>query len=149
MGWLGWTLITITVIMVIAFIVLSILGKKMQKKNDAAMAELRAHSQNVSMLVIDKKRMKLKDAGFPQAVVDQTPKFARNQKVAVVKAKIGPQIHTLMCDEKVFEFIPVKKEVKATLGGIYILDVKGMRGALQKDETTKKKGFFSRFKKNK
>ena len=40
------------------------------------------------LLVFDKKRMKLKEAGFPQLVVDQTPKALRGAKVPVVKAKI-------------------------------------------------------------
>ena len=141
-------LLVILAIVVIGFIVLSIVGRKMQKKNDAAMAELKANSQTVSMLVIDKKRMKLKDAGFPQIVLDQTPKYARNTKVAVVKAKIGPQVRSLMCDEKIFDLVPIKKEVKATIGGIYILDVRGVRGPLTKEEP-KKKGFFSRFRKQK
>ena len=40
-----------------------------------------------------------------------------------------------------------EKEVKATVSGIYITGVKGVRGALETPE--KKKGFFARFKKDK
>ena len=58
-----------------------------------------------------KKKVKLKDAGFSQAVLDQAPKMSRNMKVYVVKAKIGPQITSLLCDDKVFDTVPVKKEV--------------------------------------
>lgn len=142
-------LLVVLGIVVVAFIVLAIVGRKMQKKNDVVQQEMRANAQMASILVIDKKRLPLKDAGFPQIVLDQTPKYARRAKVPVVKAKIGPQIRTLMCDEKVFDIIPVKKEVKALLSGIYIMEVRGARGPLQKDETPKKKGFFARFKKNK
>jgi CelD/BcsL family acetyltransferase involved in cellulose biosynthesis len=38
---------------------------------------------------------------------------------------------SLMCDEKVFEQIPVKKSVKARVSGIYILEVKGLRTNLE------------------
>ena len=144
--WLWITLAIIAVVVITLFIVLSIVGKRLQKKNDAAMAEMKAAARPATMLVIDKKRMPLKDAGFPQIVVDQTPKYARRAKVPVVKAKIGPQILSLMCDEKIFDLIPVKKECKAMISGIYIMDVRGLRGALQKDETTKKKGLLARLR---
>ncbi|MBP5462928.1 MAG: hypothetical protein J6Y20_12515 [Lachnospiraceae bacterium] len=144
--WLWITLAIIAVVVIILFIVLSIVGKRLQKKNDAAMAEMKASARPASMLVIDKKRMPLKDAGFPQVVLDSTPKYARRAKVPVVKAKIGPQILSLMCDEKIFDLIPVKKECKAMISGIYIMQVHGVRGALQKDETPKKRGLLARLR---
>ena len=117
--------IVLGVILVI-LIVLSLIGKKLQKKSDAAQENITAGAQYYSIMVIDKKRMKLSEAGFPQIVVDQTPKWLRIRKVPVVKAKIGPKIASLMCDEKVFDKVPVKKEVKAFMNGIYIVDVKGL-----------------------
>ena len=80
------------------------------------------------MLIIDKGKMKLKDSGLPQIVIDNTPKYLRRSKVPVVKAKVGPRIMTLMCDAQIYPLIPVKKEVKATVSGIYITGVKGVRG---------------------
>ena len=103
-----------------------------------------AVAQTVSMLVIDKKRLKLKEAGLPAAVVENTPKYLRRTRVPIVKAKIGPKIMTLMCDAQVYPLIPVKKEVKATISGIYITAVKGVRGPL--DVPEKKKGFFARLR---
>ncbi len=144
-GWLLAALIVLGVVLV-GFIVLYFIGRKMQKKNDAVMKEMMANSQTVPALIIDKKHMKLIDAGFPQVVIDQTPKYARRTKVAVVKAKVGPKVSSLMCDEKVFDLIPLKKEVKLKVSGIYILDVKGVRGPLVKEET-KKKGLFARLRK--
>jgi hypothetical protein len=47
-----------------------------------------------------------------------------------------------MCDPKVYELIPVKKEVKAVLSGIYIMDVKGLRGNLEQKK--EKKGIFKK-----
>ena len=100
-------------------------------------------AQTVSMLVIDKKKMKIKEANLPKIVYEQTPKYMRWAKVPVVKAKIGPQIMSLVCDEKIFDKVPVKKEVKASVSGIYILDVKGLRGNKQA-EPPKKQGVFKR-----
>ena len=116
--------IVILALMVIALIVLYFLGKKMQKKQEENNAMLQANKQYASMLIIDKKRMKLKDAGLHQAVIDQTPKALRGSKMPIVKAKIGPQIMSLICDVKIFDDVPVKKEVKAAVSGIYILEVK-------------------------
>jgi len=145
MKWLWITIAIIAAVIIILFIVLSIVGRRLQKKNDAAMVEMKAAARPASMLVIDKKRMPLRDAGFPPVVVEQTPKLARRAKVPVVKAKIGPQILTLMCDEKIFDLIPVKKECKAMISGIYIMEVRGLRGVLQKDEP-KKKGLLARLR---
>ena len=93
-GWLLAALIVLGVVLV-GFIVLYFIGRKMQKKNDAVMKEMMANSQTVPALIIDKKHMKLIDAGFPQVVIDQTPKYARRTKVAVVKAKVGPKVSSL------------------------------------------------------
>lgn len=140
-------LIVVLIVLIAVLIALYFFGKKAEKKQAAQQEQLEAAAQTVSMLIIDKKRMKLKEAGFPSMVVDNTPKYLRRAKVPVVKAKVGPKVMTLMCDEKVFPMIPVKKEVKATVSGIYITAVKGLRGPLEVPE--KKKGFLARFKKSK
>ncbi len=124
-------MIVIAVILVAALIALSIYGKKLQDRQEASQKELENASQSISLLVIDKKRMKLNESGLPQLVLDQTPKYMRGRKVPIVKAKIGPRIMSLICDEKIFEVIPVKKEVRAVISGIYIMDVKGLRSNLE------------------
>ena len=141
-----WSIVLLVVlaILLVAFIALMIYGNKLQKKSQAAQENMLAGAQMYSILVIDKKRMKLKEAGFPQLVIDQTPKYLRGSKVPVVKAKIGPKITSLMCDEKVFDLIPVKKEVKALMNGIYIMDVKGLRSGL--DSKPEKKSLWARIK---
>ena len=58
-------------------------------------------------------------------VIDQAPKLMRRTKLPIVKAKIGPKISILIADEKIFELIPVKKEVKADVSGLYIVGVRG------------------------
>ena len=91
------------------------------------------------MLVIDKKKMRLKDAGLPQAVIDQAPKVMRMSKLPIVKAKIGPQVLSLVCDANIFDSVPVKKEVKATISGIYITEVKGLHDKQVNAEVKKSK----------
>ena len=130
--------IVIAVILIAAVVVLYFLGKKAQKRQAEHQEHIEAMKQTVSMLIIDKKRMKLKDAGFPQQVMDSANRFAKNAKLPVVKAKVGPQIMSLVCDEKIFDSIPVKKEVKATVSGIYITSVKGLHGKTAPVETKKK-----------
>ena len=83
-------LLVILAILIIALIVLYILGRKAQKKQEEQQAAIDAAKQNVTMLIIDKKRMKLKDAGLPDIVVQQTPKLLRGSKVHLVKGKVGP-----------------------------------------------------------
>ena len=136
--------LVILVILVIALIVLYFLGKRAQKKQAEQQEKIDAMAQTVSILVIDKGRMKLKDAGFPSIVMESTPKYLRRSKVYVVKAKVWPKIMTFMCDDKVYPLVPVKKEVKATVSGIYITGVRGVRGPLEAPK--KKKGFFARAK---
>lgn len=135
-------LLIVAAVIGIIVAVLYFLGKKAQKRQAEQQEMLQANKQTVSMLIIDKKRMRIKDSGLPQMVIDQTPKMMRRSKLPIVKAKIGPQIMSLICDEKIFDYVPVKKEVKAVVSGIYVLDVRGLHG---KTEITPVKK--SRFKK--
>ena len=136
-------LLVILAVLLVAVIVLYFLGKKAQKRQAEQQEQLEAMKQTVSMLIIDKKRMKLKDSGLPQAVINQAPRMMRGSKLPIVKAKIGPQVMSLVCEERIFDQVPVKKEVKATVSGIYITAVKGLHGKTQQVEQ-KKKGFFKR-----
>ena len=140
-------LLVILVILIGLLVGLYFFGKKTQKKQEEQQAQIEASIQTVSMLVIDKKRMPLKESGLPQMVIDQTPKLLRRSKMPIVKAKVGPKISILIADEKVFDLIPVKKEIKAEVSGLYIVGVKGIRGNLDAP-VKKKKGFFARFKKS-
>lgn len=134
-------LLVILAVLLVAVVVLYFLGKKAQKKQSEQQEQIDAMKQTISMLIIDKKRMKLKDAGLPQVVVEQTPKLLRSSKLPVVKAKVGPQIMTLICEESIFDSVPVKKEVKAVVSGIYITGVKGLHGKPVVVEQKKKSKF--------
>ena len=137
-------LLIILAILVIVLVVLYFLGKRMEKKQAEQQKQMEAMKQNVSMLIIDKKRMRIKDSGLPQMVIDQTPKYMRRAKLSIVKAKVGPKIASFICEDKIFDLIPVKKEVKAVISGLYITDVRGLRGSL--NQKPEKVGFFKRIK---
>lgn len=64
--------------------------------------------------------MKMKDAGLPSQVMEQANKLMQRAKLPIVKAKVGPRVMTLIADEQIYDDIPVKKEVKATVSGLYI-----------------------------
>lgn len=132
----------IAIILIGAFVALYFVGRRMQKRQDEQSQQIEAAKQTVSMLIIDKKRLPIKESGLPAQVIAQTPKLLRRSKLPIVKAKIGPKIAVLVADEKIFDLIPVKKEVKATVSGIYIVEVRGVRGPLETPQ--KKVGFFKR-----
>lgn len=142
--------IIVLIVLAVIAVILGLLyyfGKKAQTKQAAQQEQMEAMKQTVSMLIIDKKKLRMKDSGLPQMVIDQTPKLLRRSKMPIVKAKVGPKISILIADEKVFDLIPVKKEIKAEVSGLYIVGVKGIRGNLDAP-VKKKKGFFARFKKS-
>ena len=138
-------LLVLFAVLAAALVALYFISKKAQKKQQETEEQLKASSQTLSMLIIDKKKMKIKEAGLPAVALESTPKYLRGMKVPVVKAKVGPRVMTLLCDEKIFPNIPVKKEVKAVVSGLYITDVKGLRGPLEAPKK-EKKGLFGRKK---
>ena len=137
--------LVIIAVLVAATVGLYFFGKKMQKKQEQQEEAVQASKQPVTMLIIDKKKMRLKEAGLPQAVIDSTPKYLRRAKLPIVKAKVGPQIMNLVADDKIYDDIPVKKQVRAMVSGIYIVEVKGVHGQKLEKPQPKKKNFIGRF----
>lgn len=135
-------LLIILAVLIVALVVLYFAGRRLQKRQAAQQEQMEAAKQSTSMLIIDKKMMRIKESGLPQIVIDQTPKLMRRSKLPIVKAKIGPRIMTLVADSKIFDQIPVKKEVRAVVSGIYIMEVKGIRGPLE--APAKKKGLWAK-----
>ena len=138
--------IVFAIILLVALAILGFLyykGSKLQKEQQEQKEQLFSAATPVTMLVIDKKRLPLKDSGLPKMVLENTPKYLRGSKVPIVKAKIGPKVMSLMCDEKIFPVLPVKKELKVVISGIYIMGVKG-RNVL--DNPEEKLGFWQRSK---
>ncbi len=138
-------LITVVAVVIILTI-LYFFGKRTEKKQAESQKQIEAMKQTFPLLIIDKKRMKIKDSGLPSMVLEQTPWYLKMSKVPVVKAKVGAKVMTFMCDNKVFDILPVKKEIRADISGIYITGARGMRGPLDIPVKEKKK-WFSRKKK--
>ena len=108
-------------------------GKKAAAQNEM----LEQHKQTVSIYVIDKKKDKITNANMPKAIVDQMPRTSKLMKMPLVKAKIGPQIMTLISDPDTFKVLPIKKTVSVELAGAYIVGMKGMKTKMQLDEQRK------------
>lgn len=141
-------LMVILIILIIGLGVMYYLGRKMVKQQEAQAPMIEANTQIVTMLVVDKKKMSLKDAvaaGLPEAVESQTPFYLRWSKLPVVKAKVGARMMTLMADPAVFDQIPTKKECKFAISGIYIREIKAVRGGIV-PRPVKKKGFLEKLR---
>ena len=87
----------------------------------------------------------MSESGLPEQVIQQAPKLLRRNKLPIVKAKVGPQIMNLVADDKIYDDIPVKKQVRAMVSGIYIVEVKGVHGQKRERPQPKKKNFIGRF----
>ena len=142
-------LIVILVILAAALVALYFFGRKMESRQVESQAAMEAAKQTVTMLVIDKKKLKIKESGLPKIVYEQTPWYLKWSKIPIVKAKVGPRIMTLMADEKVFAAIPLKAEVKAPVSGIYISEIRSVKGGKLIKPESKKKGFFAKLFKRK
>ena len=141
-------LVVVLLLVIIAVVALYFYGSKLQRRQVEQEEMLEQMEQTVSILVIDKKIMPIKEAALPPQVLEQTPWYMKRAKVPVVKAKIGKNIMVLMAENKAYEVLPVKTEAKVVLSGMYIREVKSVRGqTIQKPEQKKK--FWDRFKKNK
>ena len=121
------------VILLIAAIVLGVMyyfGRKMEKRQVEQQSMIDAAKQTVTIMAIDKKKMKISESGMPKEAIDAVPWYAKRMKVPVVKVKIGPKIMTMLADEKAFAQLPLKTEAKVVISGLYITDVKSARGGL-------------------
>lgn len=127
----------ILVILLVLLVALYFAGRKLEKKQLDSQKLIEASSQTVSMLVIDKKKMKITEANLPKIVAEQTPKYLRFTKMPIVKAKVGPKIVTLIADGRVFKQLPVKTECKVKVSGIYITEI--VKGAVLTEKDLKKR----------
>ena len=133
-------------IMIIIILVLAVaifFGYRMNRKAMGQMIQAQdfidANRQTVQIFVIDKKNEKPSVSNMPKAIFEQLPKKAKAKKAFLVRAKVGPQIVTLMCDKPVFEVMPVKKNVKVELAGMYIVGITGMNLEDKKKKTFSEK----------
>lgn len=145
LGTLTIVLIVITAVLLVGIIVLYFLGRKAEKKQVEQQKALEANSQTINVFVIDKKKLKLKDAGLPSVVLENAPKYARRAKLPIVKVKAGPRVMNLIADTKIYEQILPKQDIKATVSGIYITSFKRIRGPVYEPKK-KSKGLFKKSK---
>jgi len=143
MTFLDWLIVVVVVIGLI-LAGLYFLNKWAYKKMDTQQTMIDRMKNSMSIYVIDKKRDKITNINMPKAVSEQMPKIYKKMKLCFVQAKIGPQVMTLMCDKRVFEAIPVKKNVKVEIAGMYIVSVAGMKSpqeikAAKKEKKLKEK----------
>lgn len=132
-------LLVITAVLLVGIIVLFFIGKKAEKKQAEQQKVLDANAQVVNVFVIDKKKMRLKDAGLPSVVMEQAPKYARRAKLPIIKVKAGPRVMNLIADAKIYEQILPKQDIKATVSGIYITSFKRIRGPVYEPKKKKKR----------
>ena len=123
-GIIGIVLAAILVILAVLYFV----GRRLQRKQGEQAEAIEQARQVVSMLIIDKKMLKIADSGLPQIAVDSTPKYIRWRKLPIVKAKIGPKVMSFVAEKQVYDVLPIKKECKVEISGLYITDVKSVRG---------------------
>ena len=119
-------LLIITAVVIGITVALYFVGKKAEKRKAEQDEQVAKVAQTVSMLIIDKKKMRVTEAGLPDEMLKAMPWYAKRSKMPIVKAKVGPKVMTFICDYEVFDEVPVKREVKATVSGLYITGVKGL-----------------------
>ena len=69
-----------------------------------------------------------------------------SMKIPVVKAKIGTRVMTLIADQGIFEILPVKKTCTVTVSGLYIKELKAVRGGSVPKLPEKKKRLVDRLR---
>ena len=117
----------IGIILAIVFVVLYFLNKWAGRRMADQQEMVEKHKQTATIYIIDKKKDKITNANLPKAMAEQVPRMGRMMKMPLVKAKIGPQIMTLVADKAVYEALPVKKTVTVELAGAYIVGMKGLK----------------------
>lgn len=138
----GGNIMSASDIIIIVIVLLALLAFGMYKLNQKGMKNMiqaqdfiDQNRTTVQIFVIDKKQEKPSASNMPKAVYEQMPKRAKMRKTNLVRAKVGPQIVTLMCDKPVYNVIPVKKSVKVDLAGMYIVGITGMNLEDKKKKT--------------
>ena len=131
-----WQIVLIVLgVTAVILVILYFLGSKLQTKQANANKAMQQMSMVVSLLVIDKQKLRIKDSGLMKQVQDAIPAYVRWRKFPIVKARVikaniagGAQVMSFICDPKVFKIMPVKTEVKVTIAGIYITKLHSAKG---------------------
>ena len=90
MAWWGWLLVVLGIILVI-LIILGFIGSKLQKKQALQREQLEQMAQTMSMIVIDKKKLKL---------TDQIKSFGKFDIPVKLYTGISGTIHLVVTEDK-------------------------------------------------
>ena len=133
--------ILLILVMVLAALVVGLffLSRWATNKYDTQQDAVNRMKQSATIYVISKKHDKATNVNLPKVVMDQMPKMGKMMKMYFVQAKIGPQIMTLITDKNVFNAIPVKKNVKVELAGLYIVSIAGLKSPEEMKQIKKEK----------
>lgn len=132
-------MIIVAVVLALLCVGMYYLNKRGMKRMIQAQDFIDQNRTTVQIFVIDKRQEKPSPSNVPKAVYEQMPKMAKMRKTNLVRAKVGPQIVTLMCDKPVYQVLPMKKTVKVDLAGMYIVAVTGMNLENKKKKTLSEK----------
>lgn len=129
----------VTVVLAVALFIIFRVGKKRYDQNLEAQSFINQYKMVTPILVIDKKYEKPSEHNLPKNIYENVPKSARLKKMPIVKAKVGPQIATLLCDKNIYDNLAVKKTVKVELAGVYITSIIGFNLEDKKNKTWREK----------
>ncbi len=134
-------IITIIVVVVLgaAIVALFFMGRKAQKQQDEQAQQMQKTAQTMNCYIIDKKKMRMTNAGLPKIVTDSAGWRAKFVRVPIVKVKVGPKVMSMVCDPDVFKILAPHQEVKASVSGMYICSAKRIRGPIVEPKKIKKK----------
>lgn len=119
------TILIIVAVVIIIGVATWFFGRKKIRQQLAEQQQMISqYKQTAPIFVMEKKMAKLSTVKLPKGVYEQMPKVYRWKKMPLIKAKIGTQIMTFVCDKKLYEKIPDKKMIKADIAGIYIVSFK-------------------------
>jgi len=121
----GWMILWIIIAIVVVLLVVGyfFLKKKMKEKMDTQEELVKQYKMTTTILVISKRMDNIKNADIPKKVVEQIPKIYKLKKVPIVKAKVGPQVLDLLCEEDIYNKLPEKKSVTVEIAGIFIAGI--------------------------
>ncbi len=127
--------IIVLAVIVVILVVLYFAGSKLMEKQANAEKTMKQMSMTMTLLVIDKQKLHIKDSGLMKQVQEAIPFYMRWRRFPIVKARIikanvagGAQVMSFICDPKVYKIMPVKTEVKVTIAGVYITKLHSAKG---------------------
>ena len=128
-------ILIVLAIVAVILVILYFVGSRLQKKQLKAEKAMQNAAMTISLLVIDKQKLRVKDSGLMKQVQDAIPAYLKWRKFPIVKGRIvkaniagGAAVMSFICDDKIFKVMPTKTEVKVQISGIYITKLLSAKG---------------------